>query len=85
MKWNAIVQYFKNWSFMRFIRFGIGVAIAVQGFQTHELMFIILGAMFSLLAAFNLGCNSGSCATPIDKKKTFNTRKPEIIKYEEVQ
>lgn len=85
MKWNALVQYFKGWNLMRAIRFGIGIAIVIQGIQTHELMFTILGALFSLLAVFNLGCNSVSCATPATRKKDYSGRKTETIHYEEVQ
>ncbi|HUH73173.1 MAG TPA: hypothetical protein VLZ75_02085 [Chitinophagales bacterium] len=60
-------DYLRNWNIMRFIRLALGIAIIIQGVQASEWMFIVLGAMFSLMPIFNLGCSSGNCSIPKDK------------------
>lgn len=70
-----------NWSFMRFIRLGMGVAILIQAVMAKDVLFSIAGLAFTGMAVFNVGCcGSGGCYAPI--KKT-DEAKNDII-YEEV-
>jgi hypothetical protein len=71
---------FSNWTFIRFIRLAMGIAIVVQAVIAKDIMFGIAGLLFTGLAVFNLGCcGTGSCYTPINKTNTSK----DII-YEEV-
>lgn len=70
-----------NWNFIRVLRLLMGIAIIVQAVLARDIMFGIAGALFTVLAIFNMGCcGSGACYTPV-KKDAAN--KKEII-YEEV-
>ncbi len=73
-----------NWSFFRFLRLGIGIAIVVQAVMAMDVLFGIAGLLFTGMAVFNIGCcGMGGCNTPTTTtKKTSETTKD--ITYEEV-
>ncbi len=73
-----------NWSFFRFLRLGIGIAILVQALVARDVLFAIAGLLFTGMAVFNVGCcGIGGCNTPnTSAKKTSETSKD--IRYEEV-
>ncbi|HRD57337.1 MAG TPA: hypothetical protein PK504_04775 [Ferruginibacter sp.] len=76
-------NYLRNWNFMRFLRLAMGVFIIVQGVQTQQWLFIILGALFTLMPLLNVGCCAASgCNAPI---RSGNKTMPEEINYEEVK
>ncbi len=75
---RAITQ---GWTFIRFLRLAIGMAILVQGYLSKDTMSMILGGAFSAMAVANVGCcGAGACAV--------NTRSPQRrthdTSYEEV-
>ena len=71
-----------NWNFMRFVRLGLGIAIIVQAVIAKDWTMGILGALFTSMPVFNIGCcGVGGCATPPVKRNTENTKD---ITYEEV-
>lgn len=72
---------FSNWTGVRFLRLGLGIAILVQGFLAKDAVLSLLGLLFSGMAVFNLGCcGAGNCSTgSIDKMKSSND-----ITYEEL-
>lgn len=70
-----------NWTFMRFLRLAMGVAILVQAVITKDLLFAFAGIVFTVMPVFNIGCcGTAGCAAPPPKKQ--NTTKE--ITYEEV-
>jgi hypothetical protein len=70
-----------NWNFIRVLRLLMGIAIIVQAVLARDIIFGIAGALFTVLAIFNIGCcGTDACYTPV-KKDAAN--KKEII-YEEV-
>ena len=70
-----------NWNFMRLLRLGLGIAIIVQAIIVKDWTMGILGALFTSMPLFNVGCcATGGCATPV-KKDIDNTKD---ITYEEV-
>ena len=73
-----------NWSFFRFLRLGIGIAILVQAVMAKDALFGIAGLLFTGMAVFNIGCcGMGGCTTANTlTKKTSETIKD--IPYEEV-
>lgn len=70
-----------NWNFMRLLRLGIGVAIVVQGIIAKDIMFAIMGGLFSLMPLLNIGCcGSSGCGVPTRRAK----QETQEIAYEEV-
>lgn len=74
-------NYIRNWNFMRVLRLALGVFVIIQGIQTGEWMFIVLGGLFSIMPLMNIGCcGTQACNTPIPK----SNKKIEDIHYEEI-
>lgn len=72
---------FTNWTFMRFLRLGAGLAILVQAVIVKDVLFALIGLGITAMAVFNAGCcGTSDCYVPA--KKNVNTTK-DII-YEEV-
>ncbi len=72
---------FSNWTLMRFLRLGMGVAILVQAVMAKDLLFAFAGIIFTAMPVFNIGCcGTAGCAAP-PKKEPVTTKD---ITYEEV-
>lgn len=58
-----------NWTFMRFLRLAMGIAILVQAVITKDLLFAFAGLVFTAMPVFNVGCcGTVDCAvTPLKK------------------
>ena len=70
-----------NWTFMRFLRLGIGIAILVQAVIAKDILFAFAGILFTAMPVFNIGCcGTNGCYTPAKK----NTEPTKDITYEEV-
>ena len=70
-----------NWTLMRFLRLGIGIAILVQAVIAKDTLFAFAGILFTAMPVFNIGCcGTAGCAVP--SKKEPGTTKD--ITYEEV-
>lgn len=72
-----------NWNAMRVIRLGLGIFIIVQGIQTNEWMFVVLGGIFSLMPLLNIGCGgaNGCSTSPMPR----SGKQTEDITYDEVK
>ncbi|MCB9032343.1 MAG: hypothetical protein H6553_00740 [Chitinophagales bacterium] len=52
----------QQWNFVRVLRLILGLIITISSIQTTDYIFIVLGAILSLMAIFNIGsCSNGSC------------------------
>lgn len=72
---------FTNWTFMRFLRLGLGLAVLIQAVIAKDVLFALLGLGFIAMPVFNVGCcGSNGCYVP--PKKNLTTTKD--IPYEEV-
>lgn len=72
---------FSNWNFMRFLRFGLGIAIITQAIFAKDWTMGMVGLLFTAMPVFNIGCcAAGGCNTAVKNKMEH---KKEII-YEEV-
>jgi hypothetical protein len=72
-----------DWNFMRILRLGVGIYIAVQAVETKSIVSGIFASFFLFQAITNTGCcGSNGCAVPIKKK---NSDKIEEVEYEEVK
>jgi hypothetical protein len=72
---------FNHWSFIRFIRLGLGIAILIQSIAIQDSLFTLAGIIFTAMPIFNIGCcGGGVCsAVPPQKQETTND-----ITYDEV-
>jgi hypothetical protein len=72
-----------DWNFMRILRLGVGIYIAVQAVETQSIVSGIFASFFLFQAITNTGCcGSNGCAVPIKKN---NSDKIEEVEYEEVK
>jgi len=72
-----------GWHFMRFLRLGLGVYIAIQAIETHSLLSGIVALFFMFQAITNTGCcGTNGCAVPMKKN---NSDKIEEVEYEEIK
>lgn len=72
-----------NWNFMRFLRLGIGIYIAVQAVETESVFSGVVAVFFIYQAVTNTGCcGSNGCAVPIKKS---NPDKTEEVDFEEIK
>lgn len=70
-----------NWSIIRFLRLGMGIAILVQAVIAKDILFAIAGLVFTAMPVFNIGCcGTQGCYVPADKDQD----KAKEITYEEV-
>jgi len=70
-----------NWTFFRFLRLIMGIAIVVQAVIAKDALFGLAGLLLTSMAVFNVACcGTGGCSTP--SKKIAETKKD--ITYEEV-
>ena len=74
----------QKWTFMRFLRLGMGVWLIVESITSHETAFMILGGLFLVQAVFNVGCMGGNCAvnTPMRRNRFSRT---EETTFEEIK
>lgn len=74
----------RNWTFMRALRLVLGIIIVVEAVMAKDVVFGIVGLLFSGMALLNTGCcGTGACYTPPVRRRT----KPQTTKdisYEEV-
>lgn len=69
---------------MRLLRLALGIMIFIQGVNSHDLLFIITGVLFSLMPLFNIGCCAvGNCS--VSGQKKINSQSTEEPGYEEIK
>lgn len=74
---------FTGWHFMRWLRLGLGVFIAIQAIQTHDTLAGFIAAFFLFQAVTNTGCcGSNGCAVPTPKN---DNDEMEDVKFEEIK
>lgn len=72
-----------NWSFMRWLRLGIGLFLVIQAFRMHDSITGFFGAFFLFQAISNTGCcGVNGCATPTPGK---NNGEKKEIEFEEIK
>ncbi|MCO6497861.1 MAG: hypothetical protein J5I50_09385 [Chitinophagaceae bacterium] len=79
-----IKNYLAGWDLMRFIRLALGLLILIKGIADQNWAFAILGAAFSAMPIFNVGCCAGGqCAPPRNYSQA--PQQDVEIEYEEVK
>jgi len=55
----------RNWTFMRWLRLGLGIAIIVQSIVLRDATTALIGIMLAGMAVFNIGCcGAAGCSVP---------------------
>lgn len=73
----------QNWNFMRLLRLGLGIYIAVQAVETLSIFSGVVAAFFIFQAITNTGCcGSNGCAVPTKKSSSDKT---EEVEFEEIK
>ncbi|AVR43995.1 hypothetical protein C7S20_01235 [Christiangramia fulva] len=57
----------KNWTWLRVIYLGLGIAVIIQSALNEQWWGILLGAYVGFMGLFSFGCASGNCQ--IDSEK----------------
>lgn len=79
---NKAKLLLRHWSFVRFLRLGLGVIILVQGLFLSDFLYAGAGLLLSAMAFLNVGCcGMGACAMPDTRRSQSSSQ---TISYEEV-
>ena len=74
----------KNWNLIRIIRLMLGIYILIDGVYTRQWIFVVAGALFSLMPLLNIGCCvAGNCDMQPDNRKP-EKRDADIV-FEEIK
>jgi len=84
---NAIetikLTLFTHWNLMRWIRLAIGIYLAAQAMQMHDVLSGIVSAFFLFQALTNTGCcGVNGCARPATSKKSDDFQE---VEYDEIK
>lgn len=72
-----------GWNFMRWLRLGLGLFIAIQAIQLHDTLSGFIAAFFLFQSLTNTGCcGVNACAAPPQNSKKATT---EEISFEELK
>ncbi len=72
-----------DWNFMRIIRLGLGIYIAVQAVKNLSILSGFFAAFFIFQAITNTGCcGAKGCSIPLKKN---NSDSIEEVEYEEIK
>lgn len=65
---NKVLSYFKNFTFIRWVRLTIGIVIIAESFRTGTLIVSLIGVALVLMAFLNAGCDAskGACIKTIN-------------------
>ncbi len=73
----------RNLDWIRIIRYVLGGYLLVGGILQKDYTVLIMGAIITTMAIFNVGCFGGQCAPKKINKQTSNQNIEEVI-FEEV-
>jgi hypothetical protein len=60
-----MIAYFKRWTFFRWVRLMLGIAIFIRGISTGEYLVYLAGALIIIIAFAHAGCGIGGCVTDV--------------------
>ncbi len=78
-----IQTLFTGWNFIRWLRLGFGIVIAIQAVETSDALSGAIAAFFLFQAVTNTGCcGANGCSVPVTKNKTDEI---EDVSFEEIK
>ena len=79
---NKAKLLLRHWSFVRFLRLGLGLIILIQGLILSDFLYACAGLLLSVFSVLNVGCcGMGACAITDNRGSQSSSQK---ISYEEV-
>lgn len=79
---NLLNRISTPWGFSRWLYLVMGVIIIIQGAVANQVMGLILGSYFSIMAVFGIGCAMGNCYVP---RSTKRAEVPDDIEFTEIR
>ncbi len=80
---NTMTNFWQNWRLTRWLQLGLGLMlVGSHFFYQPDLFTLAIGGGLLVLAAFNVSCVLGACATPMQREK--KAKAPEVT-YEEIK
>ena len=73
----------KNLDWIRIIRYVLGGYLLVGGIIQQDYTVLLMGAIITTMAIFNVGCFGGQCA-PKKTTKPVSSQQTEEVTFEEV-
>lgn len=80
-----MVNYFRNWNFMRAIRLILGLVILAQGIDASDYLIGALGGLFAAFAIFNVGCSANVGCSTFPNPKISSKKLTNEVEFEEVK
>ncbi len=76
-----------NWTFMRIARLALALMIAVEAWNSSEMLFAVLGGCLAFQTIFNYGCcGTGVCDIDHTRSKPKSLGEPqEVTTFNEVK
>lgn len=75
--------FFTGWNFIRWLRLGLGIFIAIQAIQNQEWLSGIIASFLLFQAVANTGCcGTNECSAPAPKN---SQEKIEEVEFEELK
>ncbi|MEY5001215.1 MAG: hypothetical protein RLZZ211_1251 [Bacteroidota bacterium] len=71
--------------YLRLLRYVIGAYLLIGGIVQLDFVVLLMGAIISLMAIFNVGCFGGQCAPNLPKKNNVKQSSIEEVSFEEVR
>lgn len=72
-----------NWNFMRILRLGVGIFLAIEAIKSQDLFSGLIAGFFLFQSLTNTGCcGSQGCSTNISDS---NSGKIEDVEFEEIK
>jgi len=74
---------FYNWHFMRLLRLGLGIFIAIQAIKTQDAFSGLIAVFFLFQSLTNTGCcGTQGCSTSLPKN---SSKKIDAVEFEEIK
>ncbi len=77
---NQFQAFISRLSFLRILRFALGVFMGIQAVHGKDILAGVLSAVLLWQAYSNVGCALGSCSVPVTTKKADAEIEAEEVK-----
>lgn len=77
---HSLVQSLASWNLVRWIRFGLGISLLIQGIFYKDTLSGLFGALLFYQAITNTGCcGVNGCTTDVNPKNTSGASITEFV------
>lgn len=80
-----IFNFFKGWSFNRYLRLLIGSLIAIYGIDSGQYLLLFVSAWFITFALLNVSCcGTNGCSTGTKEQPNVDKNEDALVNFEEI-